>query len=99
MTKNTITGIFKMEDVGELNPLLHVLEELRVDHTKNDEILFHSGGPIGKTSRFSMIPVLDDLRVVFRQPDDNTAPTDRNPLIGELDLRLTPPVLLSLIHI
>ena len=40
MTKNTITGIFKMEDVGELNPLLHVLEELRVDHTKNDEILF-----------------------------------------------------------
>ena len=95
MTKNTITGIFKMEDVGELNPLLHVLEELRVDHTKNDEILFHSGGPIGKTSRFSMIPVLDDLRVVFRQPDDNTAPTDRNPLIGELDLRLTPPVLLE----
>ena len=50
MTKDTITGIFKMEDVGELNPLLHVLEELRVDHTKNDEILFHSGGPIGKNS-------------------------------------------------
>ena len=86
--KNTITGLFKVEDMGELNPLLHVLERLRADHPKNDEMLFHSGGPIGKTSRLSMIPMLDDLRVVFHQPK-NTA-DDRNPLIGELDLGHTP---------
>ena len=66
------------------------LRELRADHPKNDEMLFHSGGPIGKTSRLSMIPMLDDLRVVFHQPENDTAPVDRNPLIGELDLRHTP---------
>ena len=93
--KNTITGFFKVEDMGELNPLLHVLERLRADHPKNDEMLFHSGGPIGKTSRLSMIPMLDDLRVVFHQPENDTEPINRNPLIGELDLGHTPPVLLE----
>ena len=27
--KNTITGLFKVEDMGELNPLLHVLERTK----------------------------------------------------------------------
>ena len=96
--QNGSINSFKIGDISATDPMLGILEGLRAIAGQKDELLFHSGGPIGKSSRFSMIPILDGLRVVFHQPPSDSKSIDANPLRGEIDLQPTPPLKLKIQH-
>ena len=49
-----------------------------------------SGGPINDRSKTSMIPMLGDLRVIFKQPKYESQATHQDPLNGNIDLSTNP---------
>ena len=54
------------------------------------------GGPINDWSKTSMIPMLGDLRVIFKQPKYESQATHQDPLNGNIDLSTNPPLTLEI---
>ena len=77
-------------DYGD-QTLLNILCELRSRNPEQDELMFFSGGPINSRSNTSMIPLLGDLRLVFRQPEEESPIKHQDPLNGHIDLSKNPP--------
>ena len=81
-------------DYGD-QTLFNILYQLRVRNPEQDELMLISGGPINDRSKTSMIPVLGDLRVVFKQPADELRTTYPDPLNGNIDLSKKNPLILE----
>ena len=81
-------------DYGD-QTLFNILYQLRVRNPEQDELMLISGGPINDRSKTSMIPVLGDLRVVFKQPADELRTTHPDPLNGNIDLSKKNPLILE----
>lgn len=82
-------------DYGD-QTLLNILCELRSRNPEQDELMFFSGGPINSRSNTSMIPLLGDLRLVFRQPEEESPIKHQDPLNGHIDLSKNPPLILEI---
>ena len=81
-------------DYGD-QTLFNILYQLRVRNPEQDELMLISGGPINDRSKTSMIPVLGDLRVVFKQPAGELRTTHPDPLNGNIDLSKKNPLILE----
>jgi anthranilate synthase/aminodeoxychorismate synthase-like glutamine amidotransferase len=81
-------------DYGD-QTLFNILYQLRVRNPGQDELMLISGGPINDRSKTSMIPVLGDLRVVFKQPAGESHTTHQDPLNGSIDLSKKNPLILE----
>ena len=75
--------------------LFNILCQLRLRNPQQDELMLTSGGPINDRSKTSMIPMLGDLRVIFKQPKYESQATHQDPLNGNIDLSTNPPLTLE----
>ena len=75
--------------------LLNILFQLRLMNPQQDELMLTSGGPINDRSKTSMIPMLGNIRVIFKQPKDESKTTHQDPLNGNIDLSKNPPLTLE----
>ena len=76
--------------------LFNILCQLRLRNPQQDELMLTSGGPINDRSKTSMIPMLGDLRVIFKQPKYESQATHQDPLNGNIDLSTNPPLTLEI---
>ena len=91
----TISDIRVLEGYNDDQTLFNILCQLRLRNPQQDELMLISGGPINDRSKTSMIPMLGDLRVIFKQPKDEPQAIHQDPLNGNIDLSKNPPLTLE----
>jgi len=76
------------------NPLISILLSNRKSSLPlNDELLFHSSGPITDLSEYSFLPSLDTLRILFMEPENNnSSPKNISALDGDVLLQNSNPL-------
>tara|TARA_B100001113_G_scaffold44751_2_gene31597 strand:- start:723 stop:2954 length:2232 start_codon:yes stop_codon:yes gene_type:complete len=92
----TISDIRVLEGDYDDQTLFNIQCQLRIRNPQQDELMLISGGPINVRSKTSMIPMLGDTRVVFRQPKNESQATHQDPLEGIIDLSKNPPLTLEI---